>query len=267
METWGLGGLFAVDWSGTFDNLVELVTKTKAAGPKFEYRGKPEEWTSEVWREVYNLPKASLRGYIMRGKIQFTKLQLLKVVKGERRLSKSRVFLEQIEGNFDFVLFCQILNAIFAPIRPEHFQHNLLAFYHHAWAAITNSDAPTLDWEEVVKKTVARQIKGLGVCNEATCLGPYLAHLYTHFHEMDPKEKEASKKHKASIQTISDTELSRRMRRNQKRRFLGCFVRAKLVEVSHLTSSWILPSGATVWRGLAVRPLGFLRHFTWSFEV
>ncbi|KAL2623465.1 hypothetical protein R1flu_003670 [Riccia fluitans] len=156
METWGLGGLFAVMWSGTYDNLVEeLVIKPKEVGPKFEYCGKPEEWTSEVWREVYNLPKASPGGYIMRGKIQFTELQLLKVVKGERRLSKSGVFLEQIEGDSDFVLFCQILNAIFAPIRPEHFQHNLLAFYHHVWAAITNSDAPIPDWEETVKKTVA----------------------------------------------------------------------------------------------------------------
>ncbi|KAL2612931.1 hypothetical protein R1flu_024623 [Riccia fluitans] len=54
-------------------------------------------------------------------------------------------------------------------------------------------------WGEAVKKTVARQIKGLGVCNETTCLGPYLAHLYNHFHEMDPKEKEASKKRKASV--------------------------------------------------------------------
>ncbi|KAL2643886.1 hypothetical protein R1flu_011473 [Riccia fluitans] len=187
METWGVGGHFAVDWSGTYDNLVEeLVTKPKAAGPKFEYRGKPEEWTSEVWREVYNLPKASPGGYIMKGKIQFTELQLLKVVKGERRLSKSGVFLEQIKGNSDFVLFCQILNAIFAPVKPEHFQHNLLAFYHHAWVAITNSDAPTLDWGEAVKKTMAWQIKGLG--------------------EMDLKEKEASKKHKASIQTVSDSD-------------------------------------------------------------
>ncbi|KAL2622998.1 hypothetical protein R1flu_003203 [Riccia fluitans] len=100
----------------------------------------------------------------------------------------------------------QILNAIFAPVRPEHFQHNLLAFYHHAWATITNSDAPTPDWGEVVKKTVARQIKSLGVCNEATCLGLYLAHLYSHFQEMDPKEKEASKKRKASIQIISDSD-------------------------------------------------------------
>ncbi|KAL2611390.1 hypothetical protein R1flu_023082 [Riccia fluitans] len=207
MESWGVGGLFAIDWSGTYDNQVEeLVTKPKAGGPKFEYRGKLEEWTSEVWREVYNLPKASPRGYIMKGKIQFTELQLLKVVKRERRLSKSGVFLEQIEGNFDFVLFCQILNAIFAPVRPEHFQHNLLAFYHHAWAAITNSDAPTPNWGKDVKKIVARQIKSLGVCNEATCLGPYLAHLYTDFYEMDQEEKEASKKRKASILIIFDSD-------------------------------------------------------------
>ncbi|KAL2610307.1 hypothetical protein R1flu_028880 [Riccia fluitans] len=207
MESWGLGGLFAVDWSGTYDNLVEeLVTKKKAAGPKFEYRGKPEEWISEVWREVYNLPKASPGGYVMKGKIQFTELQLLKVVKGERRQSKSGVFLEQIEGNSDFGFFCQILNSIFAPVRPEHFQHNLLAFFHHAWAAITNLDEPTPDWGEAIQKTVARQIKSLGVCNEATCLGPYLAHLYTHFHEMEAMEKEASKKRKAAIQTVSDSD-------------------------------------------------------------
>ncbi|KAL2624019.1 hypothetical protein R1flu_008264 [Riccia fluitans] len=178
MESWGLGGLFAVDWSGTYDNLVEeLVAKKKAAGPKFEYRGKPEEWTSEVWREVYNLPKASLGGYVMKGKIQFTELQLLK-----------------------------ILNSIFAPIRPEHFQHNLLAFFHHAWAAIINLDKPTPDWGEAIQKTVARQIKSLRVCNKATCLGPYLAHLYSHFHEMDAVEKEASKRRKAAIQTISDSD-------------------------------------------------------------
>ncbi|KAL2642421.1 hypothetical protein R1flu_010008 [Riccia fluitans] len=55
MESWALRDLFAVDWSGTYDNLLEeLATKQKAAIPKFEYRGKPEEWTSEVWREVYN---------------------------------------------------------------------------------------------------------------------------------------------------------------------------------------------------------------------
>ncbi|KAL2652106.1 hypothetical protein R1flu_020234 [Riccia fluitans] len=70
METWGLGGLFAIDWNGTYDSLVEeLAVKQKAAIPKFEYRGKPEEWTSKVWREVYNLPKASSGGYTMKGKV------------------------------------------------------------------------------------------------------------------------------------------------------------------------------------------------------
>ncbi|KAL2632910.1 hypothetical protein R1flu_004389 [Riccia fluitans] len=70
METWGLGGLFAVDWSGTFDSLVEeLAAKQKATVPKFEYKGKPEEWISEVWREVYNLPKVSLGGYTRKGKV------------------------------------------------------------------------------------------------------------------------------------------------------------------------------------------------------
>ncbi|KAL2632927.1 hypothetical protein R1flu_004406 [Riccia fluitans] len=118
----------------------------------------------------------------MKGKVQFIELQLLKVVKGDRRLSKSGVFLEQVEGNSDFVLFCQMLNAVFAPVKPEHFQHNLLAFYHHAWAAITNPAAPTPDWGNAIEKTVSRQIKALGVCNEATCIGPYLAHLYSHFH-------------------------------------------------------------------------------------
>ncbi|KAL2641802.1 hypothetical protein R1flu_009389 [Riccia fluitans] len=168
MESWSVGGLFAVDWSGTYDNLLEeLTTKQKAANPKFEYQGKPEEWTSEVWREVYNLPKASSGGYTMKGKM---------------------------------------LNVVFAPVRPEHFQHNLLAFYHHVWTAITNPVAPTLDWGDAIEKTVSRHIKGLGVCNEATCLGPYLAHLYNHFQEMDAKEKEASKKRKALIQTISDSD-------------------------------------------------------------
>ncbi|KAL2635534.1 hypothetical protein R1flu_007013 [Riccia fluitans] len=116
METWDLGGLFAVDWNGTYDHLVEEFAERKMFVPK-----------------------------------------------------------------------------------SEHFQHNLLAFYHHAWAAITNLDAPTSDWGDVVKKTVIRQIKALGVCNEATCIGPYLAHLHSHFHEMDAKEKEDSKKRKALI--------------------------------------------------------------------
>ncbi|KAL2628662.1 hypothetical protein R1flu_013348 [Riccia fluitans] len=103
----------------------------------------------------YNLPKASPGGYVMKGKIQFIELQLLKVVKGE---------------------------------------------------PITNQDEPTPNWGEAIQKTVARQIKRLGVCNEATCLGPYLAHLYTHFHEMETVEKEASKKRKASIKTVSDSD-------------------------------------------------------------
>ncbi|KAL2624006.1 hypothetical protein R1flu_008251 [Riccia fluitans] len=97
-----------------------------------------------------------------------------------------------------------MLNAILAPVRPEHFQHNLLAFYHYAWVAINDPAAPILDWGDVVEKTVSRQIKTLGVCNEATCLGPYLAHLYNHFYEMENEEKEDSKNRKALIQTISD---------------------------------------------------------------
>ncbi|KAL2613826.1 hypothetical protein R1flu_025518 [Riccia fluitans] len=140
METWGLGGLFEVDWNGTYEHLVEELAERKVAMPKYEYHGKPEEWTSKVWREVYNLPKASLGGYTMKGKVQFTELQMLRVVKGDRRL--------------------------------KHF--------HHAWEAITNLVAPTPNWGDVVEKTMSRQIKALGVCNEATCIGPYLAHLYSH---------------------------------------------------------------------------------------
>ncbi|KAL2632939.1 hypothetical protein R1flu_004418 [Riccia fluitans] len=83
---------------------------------------------------------------------------------------------------------------VLASVRPEHFQHNQLAFYHYAWVAINDPTAPTPNWGDAVEKTVSRQIKALGVCNEATCLGPYLAHLYNHFHEMDNEEKEDSKK-------------------------------------------------------------------------
>ncbi|KAL2622584.1 hypothetical protein R1flu_002789 [Riccia fluitans] len=68
METWGLGGLFAADWNGTYDNLVEELSERKVSVPKYEYRGKPEEWSADVWREVYNLPKASLGGYTMKEK-------------------------------------------------------------------------------------------------------------------------------------------------------------------------------------------------------
>ncbi|KAL2624271.1 hypothetical protein R1flu_008516 [Riccia fluitans] len=147
----------------------------------------------------------------MKGKVQFTEIQLLRVVKEDHRLSKFGVFLEQVEGNSDFVLFSHMLNVVFASVKPEHFQHNLLAFYHHAWAAITNLTASTPDWDDAVEKTVSRQIKALGVCNKATCIGPYLAHLYSHFHEMDAEEKEDSKKHKALIQTVSDSDTKTKM--------------------------------------------------------
>ncbi|KAL2624264.1 hypothetical protein R1flu_008509 [Riccia fluitans] len=86
METWGLGGLFAIDWNRTYEDLVEELaghSDQKAAIPKYKYRGKPRAWTSDVWREVYNLPKASPDGYVMKGKVQFTELQLLRVVKGD----------------------------------------------------------------------------------------------------------------------------------------------------------------------------------------
>ncbi|KAL2642074.1 hypothetical protein R1flu_009661 [Riccia fluitans] len=132
METWGLGGLFSVDWNETYEELVEELV-------------------------------------------------------GQQKM----------------------LNAILAPVRPEHFQHNLLAFYHYAWVAINNPSAPTPDWDDAIEKTVSRQIKALGVCNEATCLGPYLAHLYNHFYEMDVEEEKESKKRKTVIQTVfdSDTEM------------------------------------------------------------
>ncbi|KAL2612802.1 hypothetical protein R1flu_024494 [Riccia fluitans] len=123
MVTWGLGGLFAADWTKIYEELMEeLAGQQKEAIPKYEYHGKPEEWML------------------------------------------------------------------------EHFQLNLLVFYYYAWVAINDPSAPTPDWGDAVEKTVSRQIKALRVCNEATCLGPYLAHLYSHFHEMDVEEKEESKK-------------------------------------------------------------------------
>ncbi|KAL2643777.1 hypothetical protein R1flu_011364 [Riccia fluitans] len=87
MEVWGLGGLFAVEWSQTYEDLVEELaghSNQKVAVLKYEYRGKPGAWTSDVLREVYNLPKASPGGYVMKGKVQFTELQLLRLVKGDR---------------------------------------------------------------------------------------------------------------------------------------------------------------------------------------
>ncbi|KAL2636056.1 hypothetical protein R1flu_007535 [Riccia fluitans] len=62
-----------------------------------------------------------------------------------------------------------------------------------------------------VEKTVSRHIKALGACNEATCIGPYLVHLYNYFHDMDAEEKEDSKKQKALIQTISDSDTKTKM--------------------------------------------------------
>ncbi|KAL2624132.1 hypothetical protein R1flu_008377 [Riccia fluitans] len=57
-----------------------------------------------------------------------------------------------------------------------------------------------------MKKMVTRQVKALGVYNEPTCLGPYLVHLYHHFHEMNNKKMEEPKKQKARKQTVSDLE-------------------------------------------------------------
>ncbi|KAL2642345.1 hypothetical protein R1flu_009932 [Riccia fluitans] len=148
METWDLGGLFVADWSQAHEDLVKELSghsDQKVAFPKYKYCGKSEEWTSEVWREVYNLPKASPGGYVMKGKVQFTELQLLKLVKGDKWLSKSRILLEQVKGNSDFIPFYQILNSVLAPVKLEHFQHNQLAFYHYAWLAFTDPTAPTLD--------------------------------------------------------------------------------------------------------------------------
>ncbi|KAL2622992.1 hypothetical protein R1flu_003197 [Riccia fluitans] len=66
---------------------------------------------------------------------------------------------------------------------------------------------------------MARQIKALGVYNKATCPGLYLAHLYSHFHEMDNKEKEDSKKQKALIQTVSDSETEMEDEKKPKKEF------------------------------------------------
>ncbi|KAL2632914.1 hypothetical protein R1flu_004393 [Riccia fluitans] len=138
LEAWGLGGLLSADWSQTHKEFMRELfgqSEQKVTLPKYEYYGKPEAWTFKMWREVYNLPKTSPRGSVIKGKIQFMELQLLKLVKGDKQLSKSGVLLEQVEGNPDFItlFFCQILNSVLAPVRPEHFQHNQLAFYHYAW--------------------------------------------------------------------------------------------------------------------------------------
>ncbi|KAL2645333.1 hypothetical protein R1flu_012920 [Riccia fluitans] len=185
-------------------------SEQKVTLPKYEYHRKPAAWTSEVWREVYNLPKTNRGGYVMKGKVQFTELQLLKLVKGDKQLSKSGVLLEQVKGNPDFIFFCQILNSVLAPVRPEHFQHYQLAFYHYAWFSITDPTSPTLDWRDAVEKTIMRQVKGLGVCNEPICLGLYLVHLYLHFNKLHHEKMEEPKKRKAREQIFSDSESRRR---------------------------------------------------------
>ncbi|KAL2624345.1 hypothetical protein R1flu_008590 [Riccia fluitans] len=143
----------------------------------------------------------------MKGKVQFTELQLLKLMKGDKQRSKSRVFLEQVEGNSNFILFCQILNSVLAPVRPEHFQHNQLVFYHYAWVANTDPIALTWDWKDAMKKTVTRQVKALGVCSKSTCLDPYLVHLYCHFQKMDKEQREEPKKRKTLEQSVPDSEI------------------------------------------------------------
>ncbi|KAL2644363.1 hypothetical protein R1flu_011950 [Riccia fluitans] len=210
LEAWGLDGLFAGDWSQTHEELVRELSdhsEQKVTLPKYEYCGKSKGWTFKVWREVYNLPKTSPGGYVMKGKVQFTELQLLKLVKGEKRVSKSGVLLKQVERNPNFILFCQILNSVLAPERPEHFQHNQLASYHYAWLTITDPTSPTLDWGDTMEKTMMRQVKGLGVCNEPTCLGLYLTHLYLHFNKLHDEKMEGQHKQKACEQTVLDSDM------------------------------------------------------------
>ncbi|KAL2609114.1 hypothetical protein R1flu_027687 [Riccia fluitans] len=141
----------------------------------------------------------------MKGKVQFMELQLLKLVKGDKRLNKSGILLEKVEGTLDFIQFCQLLNSVLAPVRLEHFQHNQLAFYHYAWLAISEISSPTPDWGDAMEKIVTRQVKGLGMCNEPTCLEPYLAHLYLHFKKLHSKNTEGHNKWKARKQTIIDS--------------------------------------------------------------
>ncbi|KAL2620739.1 hypothetical protein R1flu_000944 [Riccia fluitans] len=124
---------------------------------------------------------------------------------GDKRLSKSGVLLEQVEGNPDFILFCQILNSVLALVRPKHFQHNYLAFYHYAWLAVLDLPSPMPDWGDAVEKMVTQQVKGLGVCNEPTCLGPYHVHLYLHFNKLHNEKMEGPNKRKAHKQTITDS--------------------------------------------------------------
>ncbi|KAL3692117.1 hypothetical protein R1sor_005768 [Riccia sorocarpa] len=147
--SWGLGGLFSVGWSNSHETLVQELHRGTIVDPSHKYRGHPDKWTAEVWREVYHLPRESPDGYVVKGKVQFPELKLLKLVKGEKRPSKSGVLIDQV--------------------------------------------------------------KSLGKCNEPTCLGPYLAHLYTHFKEMGSEttktsDPEPPNKRKAQRQEVSDSE-------------------------------------------------------------
>ncbi|KAL2624143.1 hypothetical protein R1flu_008388 [Riccia fluitans] len=230
MEVWDLGGLFAVELNQTYEDLVEELAghpDQKVAVPKYEYRGKPEAWTSDIWREVYNLPKASPGGYVMKGKIQFTELQLLGLVKGDQRQSKSRIFLEQVEGDSYFVLFCQMLNAVLAPI------------------------------------------KVLRVYNKATYLGPYLVHLYSHFHEMDNEEKEDSKKRKALIQTVADSDTETEDEKEPKEEISQTAWERESSRSSRLIRRrrWITPIGEFIFRTLDRKPQNFSRRFTWRVHL
>ncbi|KAL2650260.1 hypothetical protein R1flu_018388 [Riccia fluitans] len=87
LEAWGLGGLFSADWSQRHEDLMRELSGHSKQGvtlpKKYKYHEKPEAWTSEVWREVYKLPKTSLGGYVMKSKVQFMELQLLKLMKSE----------------------------------------------------------------------------------------------------------------------------------------------------------------------------------------
>ncbi|KAL3684963.1 hypothetical protein R1sor_002985 [Riccia sorocarpa] len=145
------------------------------------------------------------------GKVQFLELKLLKLMKGEKRPSKSGVLIDQVDGTRDFIEFYRLFNHVFAPGRPEHYQHNELLFYHYGWLAILDPCSPTPNCGDAIAKTVSRQVKSLGKCNEPTCLGPYLAHLYTHFKEMGSDTTKTSNpdtpnKRKAQRQVISHFE-------------------------------------------------------------
>ncbi|KAL3676777.1 hypothetical protein R1sor_026725 [Riccia sorocarpa] len=119
----------------------------------YKYRGHSEEWTADVWMEVYHLPRESSSDYVMKGKVQFPELRILKLVKGEKRQSKSGMHIDQVEGTKDFIEFCRLFNPVFAPVRPEHNQHNQLAFYHHAWLAILDRNSSTPNCEDAIAKT------------------------------------------------------------------------------------------------------------------